>query len=336
MPKEIINKALAFIGKKFDEIVSAIKGQKLDVDMSDVSRRLEQIKDVILTQTTDLARAYPNEKDLNKLSEAARQLQSATEMLQSKEELNTLVSTLEGISSNNQEVTEILTNKQEEFKQTILSQTEILVEILNKKQDVKEIKELNLAIKGVQKAVKEIKLEQKDIDFSPINIAIKTVFTTLENTFTTSNDSIKDVLKNEFRSLREGFVKAIEANKPITTFKLDAMQIRALKPQANYQGPIPARNPIITRVTMTSSDTEYSHTFNKNTVMWRMKLEAQDASFNYAWATGKLKVSGDASAYISIPTNWLDSRDNSEYGTKTIYFESGTASQKMEIEEGIS
>lgn len=338
MPKDLINKALAFLGKKLDAIIVAVGGQK--VDMTESNRRLEEIKDVILRQTTDLARAYPNEKDLNKLSEAAKQLATATEALQPKEELSILVSTLKQVSANNTENTNVLIEKQEVLKSSILEQTGILVKILNKEQDVSEIKSLNKAIKEVQKAVKGIKLEEKDVDFTPITKAIKATFAALEKTFVSSNNDIIKALTEGFSVMSKNLIEAINSIKPSGTIKLDEMQLRALKPKGNtssvYGGPVPARRTKITRVTMGTADTEYNHTFQKGTVMWRIKLEATNASFNYSWTSGTLKVSGDASSYISIPASWLDSRDNAEYGAKTIYFESGTGSMTMEIEEGIA
>ena len=96
---------------------------------------------------------------------------------------------------------------------------------------------------------------------------------------------------------------------------------------------------VATRVTlvdvdMASANTEYSYTFPAGTVQWRMKLRAHANAWFYSWETGQLPGSGDDTEYISIPEMWLDSRDGVSYAGKTIYFESATASQTMEIEVG--
>ena len=188
-------------------------------------------------------------------------------------------------------------------------------------------KEISSAISDVKNSIKPVNLANAESALKMIHTAIKA-----------SNESNSKALKDGMTAIAEA-LSALNLVVP-DTFKIDKMQMRAISSGGNassiYGGPVPARKSIITRVPMTSADTEYSHTFNKNAVSWRIKLEAQDASFNYSWTTGKLKVSGDATEYISIPANWLDSRDNTEYGTRTIYFESSSASQTLEVEEGIS
>ena len=187
-------------------------------------------------------------------------------------------------------------------------------------------KEISSAISDVKTSIKPVSLANAESALKMIHTAIKT-----------SNESNSKALKDGMTAIAEA-LSALDLVIP-DTFKIDKMQLREMasgNASSIYGGPVPARKSIITRVTMTDADTQYSHTFNKHAVSWRIKLEAQNAKFNYSWTTGKLKVSGDGTEYISIPANWLDSRDNTEYGSRTIYFESPTASSTMEIEEGIS
>ena len=182
-------------------------------------------------------------------------------------------------------------------------------------------------------AVKDIKSTVKPVDIGGIQTSLKMIHTAIK----ASNESNSKALKDGMVAIAEA-LESLDLVVP-DTFKIDKMQMRELasgNASSIYGGAVPARKSIITRVTMADADTEYSHTFNKHAVSWRIKLEAQNAKFNYSWTTGKLKVSGDASEYISIPANWLDSRDNTEYGSRTIFFESPSSSQNMEIEEGIA
>lgn len=131
-------------------------------------------------------------------------------------------------------------------------------------------------------------------------------------------------------------VDALKAIKMPAEFKIESNQLREISASGRGSigggGQMTARNVLNTVVSMTSANTEYSYKFPANTVSWRMKLRSRSASWNYSWITGKLAASGDGSAYISIPSNWLDSRAGVEFSNKTIYFESATASQVMEIE----
>lgn len=225
-------------------------------------------------------------------------------------------------------------DKQSRILATIFARIETAINKIKDPKFTGEIKVDTTKLENeLSSAVSSIKASIKPTNLNDVKLALKVINTSIQD----SNISQGKLLKAGLNSIAEA-MQAIDLVIP-NTFKIDKMQMRELasgNASSIYGGSVPGRSSIITRVTMASSDTEYSHTFNKHVVSWRIKLEAQDASFNYAWITGKLKVSGDASAYVSIPANWLDSRDNVEHGAKTIYFESGTASQTMEVEENIA
>jgi len=184
----------------------------------------------------------------------------------------------------------------------------------------------------LETTIQSLKSSFKPVKVDKLETLLKSIQTALKDNSNAQLKSFKDGLEAIVIALNQ--LNLIVPN----TFKLDEMQLRALKPQGGgYGGILPARSTKITNVIMTSADTEYSHTFNKSCVSFRMKLRVNNASFYYSWETGTLKVSGDASSYISIPANWLDSRDGVEYNGKTIFFEhSSASSQIMEIEEGIA
>lgn len=181
--------------------------------------------------------------------------------------------------------------------------------------------ELRADLAGIEKAVRD-----KDIpvpDLAPLVRGVQMVLNKLGDL-----DNAKIVA-----SLSE-LTKAVKGlDKKQQSVAIDDNQLKSL--QAVFVGggeTMLARNVVLANVAMATADTQYSYTFPANTLSWRMKLRSQNASWNYAWSTGTLKESGDASAYISIPANWLDSRAGMDFSRKTIYFESGTASQTMEIE----
>lgn len=293
-----------FFGRKTKISIQAMKelgeflGGKLDNTVSAIDSLKEDISD-------------SNEKNNQDVSEIISSLNITT---------NTLSKLPQNLSKDIVEALRGITAKLSSIDsvdpvdiQPIVTSLETLKKALPKIPSLNISKELKPVIKAIG-----------SIDFKQDNGDVVKALKTLSDTIKKQNNT--DIISA---------IEKIKIESP-STLKLDTMQFRALKPKATYQGPIPARNTKITRVTMTTADTEYSHTFHKGAVSWRIKMEAQNAKFNYSWDTGKLKVSGDASSYISIPANWLDSRDNAEYGAKTIYFESPSSSQTMEIEEGIA
>lgn len=126
-------------------------------------------------------------------------------------------------------------------------------------------------------------------------------------------------------------------NEKIPTFKLEEDQLRSLRGASagGFVGggeTLLARSVRNTQIAITDANTEYSYTFPANTLMWRLKLRAMNASFKYSWVSGTLSGSGDASAYMSVPQNFLDSRQGVDFSGKTIYFETTVAGQVMEVE----
>lgn len=183
--------------------------------------------------------------------------------------------------------------------------------------------------KDFKKAVESIKIPPQDN---------KDIIKELKSLKTIKFPTIPDYSK-EFKSLEKeikSLNKEVKFPKEFTLAKQQLNQLVGSMGGAPYSGPLPARSTIITRLSAPTANTEYSHTFSKSCVKFRLKLASQNTSFFYSWKTGTLPQSGDGSKYITIPANWLDSQD-AEYGGKIIYVEhgSGTA-QTFEIEEGIA
>lgn len=139
-----------------------------------------------------------------------------------------------------------------------------------------------------------------------------------------------------------GVKAAIEASafnpKKGMTVKLDEMQLRQMSRGGGttvVRGggeQLLARQVANTVLTLTNANEEYSYTFPANTLMWRLKARAQNAKVLYSWAEGTLPTSGDGSAYMTLPANFLDSRQGVDFSGKTIYVQSETAGAVLEIE----
>lgn len=93
-----------------------------------------------------------------------------------------------------------------------------------------------------------------------------------------------------------------------------------------------ARNMTITNVSLASTSSEYTYTFPKGTLGWIIKLRDQGTLAYYAWTTGKLPTSGDGSAYMTIPQNFLRSQEGVNYNSKTIYLGAESNGQVLEVE----
>jgi hypothetical protein len=121
------------------------------------------------------------------------------------------------------------------------------------------------------------------------------------------------------------------------TVKLDEMQLRQISQGGGTTvvgggEQLMARRVSNATLTLTNANQEYSYEFPSNTVMWRLKARAQNAQILYSWATGTLPTSGTGSAYMTLPQNFLDSRQGVEFSGKTIYLQSPTAGTVVEIE----
>ena len=91
------------------------------------------------------------------------------------------------------------------------------------------------------------------------------------------------------------------------------------------QMPYPTRQKIA-NITMTDANTEYSYSFPGRTKVFRMKLRAQNAQFKYAFTSGE-----SGTNYVTVNQGGSYGESGIDLGGSTIYFQSPTASQTMEI-----
>lgn len=137
----------------------------------------------------------------------------------------------------------------------------------------------------------------------------------------------------------ENVNNSVKLIKPKDTFKLDDMQMRALATAGSGGTPggtLAPRSMRITTVTMASANTEYTHTLSANCTGYFIKLRAQNVLLLLATSTGTLPTSGDGSAYLTVPQNGMLSPMGLDVGGRTLYLQTGSASQVAEIQEFIA
>lgn len=204
--------------------------------------------------------------------------------------------------------------------------TSALIQALGK---IERTEKLLPAVRGLERAIKSIKLEVKPTDLTPLSrqltrvqeelAGIRTQLATLDN--------------RQIATAIEKLATAFGKIQMPTKMSLDDNQVRAI----TYGGGVggggvkTATGVTISRVSMASANTEYSYAFPSNTVAWAVKLESQNTRLLYAFETGKLPSSGDGTAYVTAPQNFIQSKENVEWTGKTIYLQSSGTSQTAEI-----
>lgn len=114
--------------------------------------------------------------------------------------------------------------------------------------------------------------------------------------------------------------------------RIDGNQFRALTAKSGSAATPFATNARTVNVALTAANTEYSYSFPNNTVSWTMKLRSNAGVLQYAWTTGTLPTSGDGSAYVTHYQGVIRSQDGVNWSGKTIYLQSTTAAQVVELD----
>lgn len=87
-----------------------------------------------------------------------------------------------------------------------------------------------------------------------------------------------------------------------------------------------ASKPTVANTALTSADTEYSYAIPAGTQRIRFKLRALNALLKYSFTSG-----ASGSTYITVPYGDVVEINDARVGGQTIYFQSPTASQTVEI-----
>jgi len=316
--QEIINNALAYIGKKFDELINVQRSisPKIDVnfanmppvvlDASELDIIVKAVEDLgKLTDSTGKRTAEQDiqlDKVINLLSSLSKQMEKTGMGL----ELKTLTDIRAGIAK--------------------LSDT---YKKATPKQDTKEAKKTNTLLNSLIKSVDSSFIPEVVIDMDELKVITKGL-KDLHDAIHVQNKTPDTRLDKVIKVLSDIAKKKVVVP---DTIKIDAKQLGMISnpTMPSYQGIMPASKAITANVAMTSADTEYSYTFPEQTVAFYIKIRSQNTKLLIAWTTGQLAVSGDASAYFTVPQNGMQSREGLSIGGHTIYFESGAATQVCEL-----
>lgn len=261
--------------------------------------------------------------------------------------VNQVVKALESLSKQDsgrlQELTRVIASLQRAIEtdkgdtsvlQGMLSQLEALAKA-QRRPDEKPAKsseatEFKAALQGIVAAVRESKpAESKPIDLSPVTTMLRELKTAVIDLAgavnrTSSLEAIRE-LQGTMRSLR------LEVPK---TVKIDDTQFRALSNVgggAIAGGALGARSASVTNVAMTSANTQYTHIFPANTVAFELRVRSTDVPLLVAYETGKLPTSGDGSAYFTVPAYFVEKTPGLDWSGKTIYVQTASADQVLEV-----
>lgn len=211
---------------------------------------------------------------------------------------------------------------------------------------------LTAAVSQIQAAVNQLHNPSFNVtvDTKTLEKELQSAAASLQTLALPSTTKIEKLLSNmllmmeqDKKASKEHMQQMLDAIKSInlqipSTFKLDDMQVRSISSSRMPLNPAPLapRSTTVRNVSMTSANTEYSITLSAGCTGYFIKLRAQNVILLLASATGKLPTSGDGSAYIQVPQNGMFSPMNMDIGGKTLYLQTGSASQVCEVQEFIN
>jgi hypothetical protein len=305
-----------FLGGKLDAVVDAVKStpQKIQVDFSDTSKNLENLKDTIASQITSLSSVLKDSSESNNKNfvdasvELVGSIQQLEQILAGKE-FNVTVPDISPalLSLKNDLVSAVSGLKPDKFDMSaVVSSMDKVSAMLH---TMHEEREKPMDMQPLMACMEEMKKDMKD--------------------------STKMMEKHSSMLLDAiGKIK-MKVNVP-ETIKIDEMQMRTISNIGGgfsvNGGILAARNVTQTNTSMTSADTEYSYTFPANTTSWQIKLRDQGVLLLYSFTTGTMPTSGTGAKYSTAPQNYIRSQEGVYWSGKTIYFQSDTASMTAEIE----
>lgn len=188
-----------------------------------------------------------------------------------------------------------------------------------------DMSKTNRLLEQVARQVGGLKLEVPETDLSRLDDVVLALAQVREavNAKPLAEDRTDEII---------AAVKGLKIQLP-DSMKIDASQLAQIRlgggggATASY-----AQTVVTANVDMDDADTQYSYQFPANTIGFRIRVRDNAIPLLYAWATGTLPTSGDGSAYSTLQAYSELVRDSLDVGGKTIYLQTGSASQVAEIE----
>lgn len=138
-------------------------------------------------------------------------------------------------------------------------------------------------------------------------------------------------LSDGLTALRED----IKGIKTYDTVKIDPNNLRllsgAMSGITTTGGVLAARNVTLANVSMDTANTQYSYTFPARTVEFQLRIRDDSTPLLVAYTTGKLPTSGDGAAYFTVPAYFIEKNTGLDWGGKTIYLQTASASMVCEV-----
>lgn len=320
---QALKEVARYLGQKLDELKSELRDSNRKV----VEEVRDSKKTIELDLTTRAIEKLQETSDLN-INKIAKSLETvAKEEGARLKELTTVITKLEEAVRSETSDTQIL----REVSDSLTSIADLMREDMSEDKNENMCEEMRMCTDKIIEAVKAVELQETEDDYTPVLDGLTALATGLADLKATiiATDTSKHI--NEVHTA----IKALKLDVP-KTISIEDSQFRALRQSGGsvgVTGPLQARNVEITNVDMTTANTQYSHTFGSNVTSWIIKLRSQNTLLLYSFTTGKLPTSGDGLSYATVPQNGLQSQDGVEWSGKTIYLQTGAASQVAEIIE---
>jgi hypothetical protein len=204
------------------------------------------------------------------------------------------------------------------------------------------------AISRVEKAVKDqktpdfsgtVKVDQTDILRELRNIASKVEKMEMpmmdDSKLLGAIKSLQKTLESQKPVDYEPLLKAIQSIKLAVpeTMKLDQAQVDRIAMAGGHTTDHvrAGRTVTVANVSMTTANTEYTYKFPGRTIAWELRLRSTDVPLLIAYTTGKLPTSGDGGAYFTVPAYYLQTNSGMDWGNRTVYIQTASASQVLEV-----
>lgn len=307
---KLVADAIKYLGDKIDK-----SNGKIEMDLT--SRAIEKLQDVDYRQINTLI------KEMKEVANGHSK---------SNKELITTLQAFEKATKDDTRLINVLSTSQGLQGQMVTALDLIGKQLKDdsESEDDNEDKAILESLKSIKTAIYETESEEKEIDLKPL---IKEI-----NQLRTESNTQGKQIVTALEKMCEDMSKLPKSFDFPKEFKFNTEQLRSIRSAGggggmSFNGGLKvATNWAVATKTLTLANTEYSYTFPTNTQSWTMKLRVGGASLYYASATGKLPMSGDNSTYMTMLPMGARSQDNVEWSGKTIYFESDTAGQIVEVE----
>ena len=316
MDEKKLNQALAYLGKKLDEMKVAFLAKNTTIDMG------------ATTESIGKSIAKPLEMSIQALIAEVQKQSVLLNRNDSAEVARGITALQQELRNKKMEV--FVEGQKISFEPVIAAIAAMNETFRGKKQDNTDI------LKALEALQKSIKIEVPKTDLKPIQEGLASMKASLDKVLAAIKENKPEKIGEKIDAMDAVF----KGLKPKDTTRFDDEQMKGIMAALTHGGASMSTNPgvksatnwEVARLAITAANTEYTYTFPANTVSWTMKLRDQGATLYYSSATGKFPTSGNNTTYMTMLPLGARSQDGVEWAGKKMYVQSDTASQVLEIE----